>query len=82
MPSTLYETCKQEIDSVLTGEKKTNRKDGSTPTSVIGALPHLDPKLCKHCLKKLTTKEMWLLNGYCTECWILHGMLGTERPFA
>lgn len=41
--------------------------------SVIRKLAHLDPKLCKHCLKKLTTKEMYLLNGYCTKCWRLRG---------
>lgn len=37
--------------------------------SVIRGLAHLDPTPCKHCLKKLTTKEMYLLNG----CWRLRG---------
>ena len=41
--------------------------------SVIRKLAALDPKRCKHCFEKLTTKEMWLLNGYCTECWGLRG---------
>ena len=33
----------------------------------------LDPTLCKHCLKKLTMKEMYLFDGYCTKCWRLRG---------
>lgn len=28
---------------------------------------------CKHCLKKLTVKEKYLFNWYCTECWRLRG---------
>lgn len=28
---------------------------------------------CKHCMEKLTTKELWLFHGYCTKCWRLHG---------
>lgn len=28
---------------------------------------------CKHCLKKLTQKEIWFFHGYCTECWRLRG---------
>nr|DAW11556.1 MAG TPA: ubiquitin protein ligase [Caudoviricetes sp.] len=41
--------------------------------SVIRALAHLDPTLCRHCLKKLTMKEMYLFDGYCTKCWRLRG---------
>nr|DAO76700.1 MAG TPA: ubiquitin protein ligase [Caudoviricetes sp.] len=41
--------------------------------SVIRALAHLDPTLCRHCLKKLTNKEMYLFGGYCTKCWRLRG---------
>lgn len=41
--------------------------------SVIRALAHLDLTLCRHCLKKLTKKEMWLFDGYCTKCWRLRG---------
>ncbi len=41
--------------------------------SVIRKLATLDPTLCKHCMKKLTMKEMWLFNGYCTKCWRLRG---------
>lgn len=72
MTSTLGETCKQEIGSALT-EKKTDRKDWITPMSVIRKLAALDPKRCKHCMKKLTTKEMWLYDSHCTKCWRLRG---------
>lgn len=42
--------------------------------SFIRKLATLDPTLCKHCMKKkLTMKEMWLFNGYCTKCWRLRG---------
>lgn len=72
MTSTLCETCQQEIDSALTDEK-TDSKDWSTPMSVIRKLARLDPTICKHCLKKLTMKERYLFDGYCTECWRLRG---------
>lgn len=41
--------------------------------SVIRKLAALDPKRCKHCFKKLTTKEMWLYDSHCTKCWRLRG---------
>lgn len=52
---------------------KTDKKDWSTPMSVIRKIAALDPTLCNHCLKKLTIKEKYLFDGYCTKCWRLRG---------
>lgn len=56
-PEMPCEACKQEIDPV-----STDKKEWSIQMSVIRALAHLDPKRCKHCLKKPTTK-CWRLRG-------------------
>lgn len=52
---------------------KTDKKDWSIQMSAIRKLAALGLVRCKHCFEKLTTKEKYLFDGYCTKCWRLRG---------